>query len=233
MNIVLVNHAKNTQVTESVLERIASAVEEQLQIHYANLWQSAGVAFQAVTPDKVRDTDSPLVVFDSADQAGALGYHAVTPQGLPYGKIFVTPILENGGTVLSGPNSLSVTISHEALEMRGDPYANFWADMGDDAGTEDALELSDRTEADAYLIEGVAVSNFLGPRAFRDGPGPYDWMNLLKTPWEVRPGGYAIRRTGGPSGKYDNVWGEKYPDWKKELKLHPAARTARRMQGQR
>ena len=33
----------------------------------------------------------PLVLFDDAEQAGALGYHAETPDGRPYGRVFVGP----------------------------------------------------------------------------------------------------------------------------------------------
>jgi len=228
MQLVLVSHTKNPLASDPVLERIASVIEEQLALHYAAFWQSSGVPFVFAKPDKVRATDSPLVVFDDADQAGALGYHDVTPDGLPYGKIFLGPILENGGTILEGSTSLSATISHEALELVGDPYANAWHDMPD-GRTEECRELCDRVENDSYVMDGVSVSNFLGPRAFRAGPGPYDWMRLLRDPWEIRPGGYVIRRTGGPAGKVDNVWGEKYPLWKLPGKKHPASRTSKRV----
>lgn len=73
----------------------------------------------------------------------------------------------------------------------------------------------DRTQGDVYDREGVDVSNFLGPRAFRDGDGPYDHLGLLVEPWEVRPAGYAIRRT---NGIVRNVWGYAYPDALKAIK---------------
>ena len=248
MEIGLVSESVDPSVTKNVLNLIATAIETQLFSHYAILWQSAGV--HVVVYDRIQDVPpetNPMIVFDNPDQPDALGYHDVTPAGHAYGKVFLRPILDNGGTLTNGATSLSVTISHEALEMVGDPYANFWADMP--TGEEDALELCDRCEQDQYDIgvsnvtgmatanvpdTMVSVSNFLGPRAFRNGDGPYDWLGSqgdsrgLKTPWEVRPGGYAIRRRGGPTGSTGQVFGESYPEWKKALKLHPAARFQKR-----
>jgi len=230
MELILVNHSKHLELTRPELTLWASALEDQSFQHYAPFWQSQGVKTSLIDEGKTEADltfdQVPLVIFDEPDQAGALGYHSITPSGKVYGRVFVKPILDNGGTLKTGGNSITCTLSHEALETVGDPYANFWADM--DGETEDSLELCDRVEADSYDMNGIAVSNFLGPRAFRDGPGPYDWMRLLKSPFEIRPGGYAIRRTGGPNGKYDNQWGAAYPEHKKALKAHDTARTAKR-----
>jgi hypothetical protein len=214
-----------------LLPSLAEALEVQLYQHYSHFWQSSGMHVKAVAdPNQIPSDASPLVVFDNADQPGALGWHSVTPEGLGYGRAFWKVIQSSGGTLHSGPNSLSVTLSHEALEMVGNPYVNMWADVVDDE-TQEAVELCDRVEADSYPIRvssglDIHVSNFLGPRAFRPGPGPYDWMRLLTHPFEIRPGGYAIRRKGN---KVTNVWGHAYPEVRKMLKRVDGSRTMKRL----
>lgn len=206
--------------------RIAAALELQLYQHYAPFWQSSGVPVDVFgSLADVPEDASPLVVLDDADTAGALGYHTLTPDGRPYGKAFLAPLLANGGTLTQGPNSLSVTLSHEALEMVGDPYTTFWGDAND--GTETALELCDAVEGDAYEVNGISVSNFLGPRWFRPGPGPYDWLGRLQAPFTMTEGGYMIVRSA--SGDIRQVFGATYPEWKKASKSFAAARTQRRV----
>jgi len=50
------------------------------------------------------------VILDDSDQAGALGYHDLTSDGLPIGKVFAASDLKAG-------TSWTVTASHELLEM--------------------------------------------------------------------------------------------------------------------
>ena len=72
---------------------------------------------------------------------------------------------------------------------------------------------------------GIAVSNFIGPRWFSNGAGPYDYLGNLKAPWQMTPGGYLIKRN---AGVVTQVFGESYPDWKRDGKNHGASRTKRR-----
>ena len=57
---------------------------------------------------------------DNPDQAGALGYHEITSQGTPLGKVFAKLDLQSGA-------SWTVTLSHELLEMLADPWINWCA----------------------------------------------------------------------------------------------------------
>ena len=43
-----------------------------------------------------------MLVLDTSDQAGALGYHDVTPQGLPLGKVFAKTGTLPGVVCLAG-----------------------------------------------------------------------------------------------------------------------------------
>lgn len=233
-SIALISHSTDPALTPAVLAEIAHALGRQLVEHYAGVWQRAGVPVECAASDTQAPAESVLmVVFDAASDPGILGYHDVSPTGKPYGKCFWGPIKGSGGTVKTGDNSLSVTLSHECLELMADPYANWWVDMPDGV-TEEALELCDRVEGDSYEIDGVSVSNFLGPRAFRNGVGPYDFLGMqgdprgLTYPFEVRSNGYVIRRTGGPTGTTTSIFGAEYPEHKKALKLEPGTRPSMR-----
>ena len=232
-SLALLTHSTDKAVDKSVLLKIAEALSRQLVDDYGNVWQSRGVPVYTIGAEKDAPDDSVLVtIFDDSSDVGILGYHDVSPQGRAYAKVFWRPIKSNDGTLYQGDNSLSMTISHEALELLHDPYANLWTDMGDEAGTEEAHELCDRVEGDSYEIDGVSLSNFLGPRAFRNGVGPYDFLSMqkdirgIKSPWEIRPNGYAIRRTGGPNGRTRSIFGAQYPDFKRELKMSRSSRAA-------
>src|SRR5439155_1447257 len=107
--------------------------------------------------------------------ADALGYHAVGPDGLPYGKVFCQPILDGGGEIFENPKrdgyAISVTASHEAVETFGDPSADEWVhNAAAPAGEEDAKELCDAVQAASYDVPTslgmVSVSNFLMPAYF-------------------------------------------------------------------
>ena len=208
MHVGLVSTSRDPEVTLPVLQRIADALDTQQNAHYAPFWQSGGVAVRAYASLKDMPADaSPILIEDEPDRRGTLAWHSSTDDGKAFGRCFWGVIKGAGGTLLDGALSLSVTLSHEVLEAVHNPYVNFWADMP--GGLQEAIELCDRVQADSYVIDGVSVSNFLGPRAFRDGPGPYDWMRLLDSAWALRPGGYCIRRRGG--GEKFEVWGAHLP----------------------
>jgi hypothetical protein len=221
MDLYLVSASKHPDVTRPLLDRIAEALEFQLYQHVAPFSQSAGVrVFALSSMEALPDNDgaSPLVIYDDPDQAGALGWHTYNSKsGKIHGTAFVKPILDNGGTLVQGSNSLSAVLSHEAIEASMDPYVNLLA-MMDDGETLEPVEGCDRVQGDSYDIGGVSVSNFLGPRAFRSGPGPYDWLGKLQNPWDIAPGGYC-QRFNIKTGKTSTLWGEKMPAWKRDLVL--------------
>lgn len=138
----------------------------------------------------------PCYLMDEPDVDGALGYHDEDAQGVAYIKVFVNPTLDNGGTVKTGPNAVSVTLSHEVLELVGDAPANKWVDGP--SGNDFAYELCDAVEGDSYEIDGVSVSNFV-LQAFFDPHAEkgsrFDFLGKLGRPFTMTPGGYQITRT--------------------------------------
>jgi hypothetical protein len=169
-----------------------------------------------------------VVLLDDADAADALGYHDLDRRGFPYARVFIGPILDNGGAWLRGANSVSATLSHEACELVGDPTANHWVENS--RGSLVAVELCDPVESCSYPIKlndgrRVSVSDFVYPDWFN----PYvpagtqvDHMGVLRKPFEVARDGYVIHHT---SAGARNIWGRSYPRWRKEAKRKPASRT--------
>ena len=132
-----------------------------------------------------------LVVLDNADQAGALGYHDLTDEGLPLGKAFA-------GTDLQYGTAWTVTASHELLEMLGDPDINLTAFVEDSktTGRLFAYEVADACEADdyGYKIGDVLVSDFVFPTWFESFRAPkstqFDFQKAITEPFTLLPGGY-------------------------------------------
>lgn len=179
----------------------------------------------------------PCYVVDEPDVDGALGYHDEDGRGIAYIKVFVDPTLDNGGTVLVGPNAVSVTLSHEVLELTGDAPANKWVDGPN--GYDFAYELCDAVEGDVYEVGGVSVSNFVlqaffDPRA--EAGSKFDFLGKLRAPFTMTPGGYQITRT--EPGRISQIFaharcmevaagvavhfGSEFPEWKRAAKLAKA-----------
>lgn len=164
----------------------------------------------------------PVYIFKTPDVPNAGGYHDKDPQGRAYCKVFSDPYLLNGGSWIDGTNSVSVALTHEIGEARGDYNAAGWDAMSDGRFT--AQEVSDAVEETFFSVttetgRAVSVSNFLLPDWSDDGSaGPYDYLELLRAPYTKTPGGYWI--VMDQQGNITQEFGTAMPDWKKELKRY-------------
>jgi len=234
MLIALLNKSTRYASNGTLLSQMASAVNEQLSKHVAPAWGLTG--WSCVYFNNEADVPAQayrLWILNNADQADALGYHDQDPKGNPYGRVFVNTIIQSGGTDFSTPNSVSVTISHEACEILGDPEVNSWRQMND--GTLTCQELCDAVESDAYPIvvnnKKIYVSNFLLPAWFDYAPiaaAKFDYMKKLKSNFSMTKNGYMIIMN---AGNIDYLYGsnkakEKYLN--SESKQHISARGIRR-----
>lgn len=183
--IVVIN--ESTVCQDAEILAAARAIQTQVTRDYSPIYgMNANVTF---LPKGVKPPPGQwlVVILDDSDQAGALGYHDLTSAGLPLGKVFAKADKRAG-------DSVSVTLSHEILEMLGDPFINLTAQMGD--GKFYAYEMGDAVEADrlGYQILGVQVSDFVLPAYFQPMivGRPFDFMGHLKGPCpSLMPEGYA------------------------------------------
>ena len=228
--IVVVNKSKLVSTAEAKIMTRACAA--QLRQDASPIWNKPPlpVVFSST------EADAPprawvIALLNDADQADDLGWHTEDQGEVIYGRVFARPVLESGGTVLAGQNSVASVLSHEVLETFVDPTVNLWADRGD--GVAIALEVADPVESDSYLIDvdgtEVNVSNFVTPYWFDPQAKPkrrFDFMRTTKGPFKMSPGGYVVEMR---EGKVSQRFGAQYPEWRRAMKAIDVARTARRI----
>lgn len=218
MKIGIVDLSGDSRVTQDGLVRIAAALMRQANEHFAGWWESASCTIGVFSTLASVPADYwPFQLVKTLSDPNALACHTVDAQGRPSLYCGTDVIFDNGGTLSSGSNSISAAMSHEVLEAIADAYVDFWCDFPD-GSREVALEVADPVEGDSYNIDGVAVSNFVGPRWFRTGAGPYDFMGKVTIPFTMSPGGYWVERSGGPNGTSKQVFGDAMPEWKRAHK---------------
>lgn len=141
-----------------------------------------------------------IVFLDDADQPNALAYHDLTPDGLPQSKVFVR-------TTLANHDLVSVSASHELVEMLVDPAINLMT-TGPDAELVYAYESADPVEELNFEVDGIAMSDFVHPAYFEAFHPPdsvlFDHLNKVTKPFEILSGGYQIILK---NGKWTQVFG--------------------------
>jgi len=202
------------------LQLAAAAVLVQLTRDVARVWPIAPSTIAVVASlDEVPEGALAVAVLPDPDLAGKLGYHRVGPDGRAYARVFTRDRTRDEITVL---------LSHEIIEATIDPLVNLWA--GDLDDTLFAVEVCDPVQRDSYDLElgerAVRVSNFVTPAWFNPHRAAFDGLdhlNLCAAPFEVREGGYVVKRSLIAPAPFLSVAGLDADE------LHPASRTARRL----
>jgi hypothetical protein len=170
------------------LKKLVAALEKQLQRDFVPIW---GYPAKLQIADKPKPDEWQMVFLDDSDAADALGYHDLTKDGQPVSKVFVK------STVAAG-EKVSVTTSHELLEMLIDPGAQMWAQNGNNLFY--AYEMCDAVEDGEYEIDGIAVSNFVYPSFFESWHKPrsvqFDYLRKVSRPFQTLKNGYQIVSNG-------------------------------------
>jgi len=190
------------------LDKLIAALQVYVDQHIVPVW---GTPAKLVKSSGFLPGHWAIVFLDDADQPGALAYHDLTPDGLPVSKVFVRTTLKNGDLV-------SVSTSHELVEMLVDPAINLMT-TGPDAKAVYAYESADPVEALSFPVNGIPMSDFVYPSYFEDfhkpGSVAFDHLKKVKKPFEVLAGGYQIVFK---SGRWTQVHGsaEKKKQFKAE-----------------
>jgi len=141
-----------------------------------------------------------MVFLDDADQPGALAYHDLTPDGLPLAKVFVKTTIANRGLV-------SVSASHELVEMLVDPAINLLT-TGPDPKLVYAYESADPVEELSYPVRGIPMTDFVYPSYFEAFHKPdsvqFDRLKKVSKPFQILSGGYQIIFK---NGKWTQIYG--------------------------
>ena len=174
----------STCLSDAAVEAVLPALQKQVSDDFRAYWELDCTLCFLPHDQPITDGWWQIAVVDNPDQAGALGYHELTSQGLPLGKIFAKLDLDSG-------SSWTATLSHELLEMLADPWIS-WCAVGGDSKIY-ALEVCDAVEADSlgYFIGGVLVSDFVTPAWFEPTcTDRLDFKQHLTKELELGRGGY-------------------------------------------
>src|ERR1700683_384465 len=163
------------------LRKLVSALDKQMQRDFVPIW---GYPAKLYVAEKSKPGEWQVVFRDDADAANALGCHDLTKDGQPVSKVFVK-------TTVAAGQKVSVTASHELLEMMIDPGAQLWAQNTN--GRFYAYEMCDAVEDEEYEIDGVAVSDFLFPSFFESWHQPrsvqFDHLGKVVRPFQTLQNG--------------------------------------------
>lgn len=205
MLISVVNRSR--KLADAELQRALRAINRQFAQDFEPYWQF-GARLQLAGAESTHAADRPplarrpgrahdgvIYVQDHANISGAEGYHDRRKDDVPFGHVFLDVCASVG-------DSWTVALSHEAIEMVGDPMNNLLV-QGPHPLKHSHLvfhmfELCDAVQSESYEREGVLVSNFVLPGYFTRGD-PVDARNDFLgrsdrrealPPFGVAPGGY-------------------------------------------
>jgi hypothetical protein len=195
MQIALIN--SSTVLSDATVQALVTSLEIQGQRDLAPAWGITDLPTVVFVGAGQKPPPGSwwLTILDNSDMAGALGYHDVTDEGLPIGKVFA-------GTDLQYSSSWTVTASHEFCEMLVDPSCTM---IQQTAQGNAALEVCDACEDDSfgYLIDGALMSDFVTPPFFED-LAPYgSWTRFdlgghITRPMQILTGGYlSVQNVAG------------------------------------
>lgn len=213
VNISVVNDSKiHTGYELDELVHIGQNFLDKILVHF---WP--GTHARLIPSKVILPRTHAIILMDDPDHNEDLGYHTLTPCGLPLSKVFVRPTLTSG-------KSITQVFTHVLAEMRVDPGLNLTA-IGPN-GDVYALEVCDPVEEDAFTLDGALVTNIVTPHWFESfhqtGNVKFDYMNRCHHPFMVTQGGHALIR-----GKADGGWQQTFGSFPKSERqsLHqPEAR---------
>ena len=179
------------------LDKLIAAIQAFVDRDVAPVW---GTPARLAKSTGFVKSQWAMVFLDNADQPGALAYHDLTPDGLPLATVFVK-------TTLANHDLVSVSASHEQVEMLVDPAINLLA-TGPDPKTVYAYESADPVEALSYPINGIPMTDFVYPSYFENfhkpGSVQFDRLKKVNRPFQILPGGYQIIFK---NGKWSQIFG--------------------------
>lgn len=190
--VVIVNHS--TSVSDAEVRAALPSLQRVVTEDLFPIWNTSCV---------LRFGDSPLVpgewtitLEDTSIYIGILGYHAIGMKtNQPFGQIFTE--------VSAGYQTpWTVVLSHEIYELLTDSHLHRRVKVDK---RQYVVEIADPVQEDTYLVDGVAVSDFVTPNFFRPHSAfPYDHLHLVKKALKPRPGGAVFYYQWG---RLFQVWG--------------------------
>ena len=175
MLISVVNRSRH--LADAELQAVVRAINRQLEEDFYPHWQF-GARLRVDSAGRVptqrqhkvdvprlpgRRGDAVIYIEDKATMEQTEGFHDGNNADVPYGFVFLDACTE-------GADCWTVALSHEALELVGDPLNNLLVQGTDPTDGRRLVfhqfEMCDAVSGECYEIEGVKVQNFLLPGWF-------------------------------------------------------------------
>ncbi|MCF8209385.1 MAG: hypothetical protein K9K38_08295 [Rhodoferax sp.] len=212
MIISLLNRSKT--VTDARAQEVVRAINRQLKEDFEPYWSFGGsLRLEGSSGKRTRMKsqadmrgDAVMYLVDGSSAATATGWHHANYRDIPFGIVFLdlcTQIEEDW----------SITLSHETLELVGDPQCNLLVQGNHPFDRRRRVfhlfEMCDAVQAENYCIDGVAVSNFVLPSYFSLGEQEGKRNDFLGT----RHNGKTLASFGMNPGAYINIFDPKTSKW--------------------
>jgi hypothetical protein len=222
VDIVIVNRC--TVLSDKAAAAPIPALQAQVTEDWLPHWPGRGATLHFVGLREAVPAGTAFIdLLDTTDVPGAGGYHDLSGK-VPYGKVFVADAMQYG-------EAWTVDLSHELLEMLGDPDVNTILPIPH-TSWHCYREVCDAVEADQYGYTkprwpDVLLSDFCYPAYFKGGPGPYDAMRHLSGPApRLLSGGYLGIEL--PDGQWTQIV-KRRADGMLSRRAQRIGRTARRL----
>ncbi len=205
MIISIINHS-NGKVTDADLQTVIRAINRQVKEDFEPYWSLGAIVRLEGRSTKKPNAqnavdmrgDAVIYLWDKSDVKDAIGYHDINHRGIPFGFVFLDIAHQL-------KEEWSVTLSHEVLELIGDPEVNLLVagPHPDSRKKHDVFhwyEMCDAVQSETYEIDHVKVSNFVLPLYFTGGDefdGRNDFLGTINKDksklksFGVNPGGYV------------------------------------------
>jgi hypothetical protein len=180
--------SESSAVPPDLVARISAALQKQVTRDLASVWQVSATVDAFARLEDVPLGSWPIMIQDDIDYAGAAGIH-LDNDGQPFALVEAN----------ADEDVVSLTTSHEMLEMLVDPYGKRLV-AGDSPKLDQGrvlflVEVCDPSEdaRNAYSVNGVLVSDFYTPEFFDPIVAPavrYSFTGAIREPRDVLEGGY-------------------------------------------
>ncbi len=216
MIISLINHSR--LITDEQVQEVIRAINRQLKEDFEPYWSFSatlrleGPIGQRPSLSKFGDMrgDAVLYLVDGVNSLGATGWHLANYGDIPYGIVFL-------GLCAKVKEAWSITLSHEALELVGDPMCNLLVQGNDPLDRRRRVfhlfEMCDAVQAESYSTAGVALSNFVLPSYFSLGEQPGRRNDFLGRCYK----GKTLESFGMNPGGYLNIFDPKTGNWEQPV----------------
>lgn len=187
LNIAVIN--KSTLITFDEFNRTTSSISTQVKRDFSPAWGLAATLFVPVEerprmvrgPVAVKPAGWSITLYDSRKQAVEDGF--VPEERSPQVAIYIEELQQAG-------LHWTVSFSAAVLEMLSDPFVNAMMQTVDGIlGLDVCSPVS--TDACAYRLNGVFLSDFVLPSWYSGTTGPYSFKGNVAEPLALADGGYC------------------------------------------